>query len=234
MIYDDLDYEHEADIFANQMKFVKPLIPYEIFMANIEAGNDKQLMIRDLVESYGMVIGASKKPGAICAVSTLEFIFDKHGYHALDRVLRLIIGAWEGDYNSFSANIMKAVAKLVVVYKDALNDDLFKEKLGAISIKQLTRTAKEHRAGCMGYAEVMVLEYNGKKKSNAAKLPLNALFAKDYSGLDNIGDNDEFYEVNDEALFQDDGEIEELTLDENLNEVTSDDEDEDGTEDGEE
>ena len=234
MIYDDLDYEHEADIFANQMKFVKPLIPYEIFMANIEAGNDKQLMIRDLVVSYGMVIGASKKPGAICAVSTLEFIFDKHGYHALDRVLRLIIGAWEGDYNSFSANIMKAVAKLVVVYKDALNDDLFKEKLGAISIKQLTRTAKERRAGCMGYAEVMVLEYNGKKKSNAAKLPLNALFAKDYSGLDNIGDNDEFYEVNDEALFQDDGEIEELTLDENLNEVTSDDEDEDGTEDGEE
>lgn len=51
MVYDDLDYSHEADIFANQMKFVKPLIPYEIFMANIEAGNDKQLMIRDLVES---------------------------------------------------------------------------------------------------------------------------------------------------------------------------------------
>lgn len=161
-------------------------------------------------------------------------IFDKHGYHALDRVLRLIIGAWEGDFNSFSANIMKAVAKLVVVYKEALDDDLFKEKLGAISIKQLTRTAKERRAGCMGYAEVMVLEYNGKKKSNAAKLPLNALFAKDYSGLDNIGDNDEFYEVNDEALFQGDGEIEELTLDENLNDVTPDDEDEDGTEDGEE
>lgn len=27
MIYDDLNYEHEADIFANQMKFVKPLRP---------------------------------------------------------------------------------------------------------------------------------------------------------------------------------------------------------------
>lgn len=42
MIYDDLNYEHEADIFANQMKFVKPLKPYEVFMANIEAGNQKQ------------------------------------------------------------------------------------------------------------------------------------------------------------------------------------------------
>ena len=34
MIYDDLEYEHEADIFANQQKYVKPLLPYEIFMAN--------------------------------------------------------------------------------------------------------------------------------------------------------------------------------------------------------
>ena len=56
MVYDDLVYEHEADIFANQMKYVKPLLPYEIFMANIEAGNDKQLIIRDLVESYDLSI----------------------------------------------------------------------------------------------------------------------------------------------------------------------------------
>ena len=74
----------------------------------------------------------------------------------------------------------------------------------------------------------MVLEYNGKKKSNAAKLPLNALFAKDYSGLDNIGDDDEFYEVNDDALFQNGSQVEELTLDENLNDVNSEDEEESG------
>ena len=44
MIYDDLVYNQEADIFANQNKYTKPLLPYEIFMANIEAGNDKQLI----------------------------------------------------------------------------------------------------------------------------------------------------------------------------------------------
>ena len=37
MVYDDLVYTQEADIFANQMKYVKSLLPYEIFMANIEA-----------------------------------------------------------------------------------------------------------------------------------------------------------------------------------------------------
>lgn len=35
MVYDDLEYQHEADIFANQMKYVKPLLPYEIFMASL-------------------------------------------------------------------------------------------------------------------------------------------------------------------------------------------------------
>ena len=39
MIYDDLSYQSEADIFANQMKYVRRLAPYEIFNANIETEN---------------------------------------------------------------------------------------------------------------------------------------------------------------------------------------------------
>ena len=179
MIYDDLCYEHEADIFANQQKYVKPLIPYEIFAANLEAGNEDELMIRDLVESYGLSIGNAKAPGVICAVSTLESIYKKYGYHVLSRVLMLCIATWEGDTNSFSANILNAIAKLVVVYGDTLNDELFKEKLGVISIKQLQRNAKDRRPGCMGYAETMVLEYNGKKKGPGGKLRMNKLYASE-------------------------------------------------------
>ena len=181
MIYDDLCYEHEADIFANQMKFAKNLAPYEIFVAILEAHNQDQLMIKDLVESYGMKIASKRAPGHICAVSTLEAIYTKYGYQILNRVLRLIIGTWEGDSNSFSANIMNAVAKLCVVFKDQLNDEVFSEKLGAVSIKQLTRTAKERRPGSMGFAEAMVIEYNGKKKTTAGKLFLNKLYARDVS-----------------------------------------------------
>ena len=186
MIYDDLSYAHEADIFANQQKFVKNLLPYEVFMANLEAGNDDQLIIRDLVESYGLNVGYKKSPGTIVAVSTLEQIYHKLGYHGLNRVLRLIIGAWEGDMNSFTANMLNAVAKLVEVFGDTLDDDLFKEKLGCISIKQLTRTAKERRPGCMGYAEAMILEYNGKKKSNAYRLHINKLYSYKHSLLKKV------------------------------------------------
>ena len=116
MIYDDLEYTQEADIFANQMKFVKALQPFEVFMANIEAGNDKQLIIRSLVESYDLTIGVTKSPGVIGAVSSLEMIYDKYGYHVLDRTLRLCVGAWEGDVNSLSANILKGIARLIVAF----------------------------------------------------------------------------------------------------------------------
>ena len=45
MIYDDLNYKEEANIFANQQKYVKKLLPYETFIANVEAGNEKQILI---------------------------------------------------------------------------------------------------------------------------------------------------------------------------------------------
>ena len=88
--------------------------------------------------------------------------------------------------NSFSANMLNAVAKLIEVFGDTLDDDLFKEKMGCVSIKQLTRTAKERRPGCMGYAEAMILEYNGKKKSNAYRLHINKLYSYRHSLLKKV------------------------------------------------
>lgn len=164
MIYDDLDYTLEADIFANQQKYIKSLLPYEIFMANVEAGNDEQLIIKSLVESYGLYISSNKNPGSICAVSSLEFIHQKFGFHVLDRTLRLCVGAWEGDNNSLSANMLKGIAQLIIAFGDAIKDDMFKEKVGKYSSREIGRTAKERKAGSIGYAEAMLIAYNKKLK----------------------------------------------------------------------
>lgn len=210
MIYDDLCYEHEADIFANQMKYAKNLNPYEIFIANIEAGNSKQLMIKDLVESYGLEIARGRYPNTICAVSTLESIYDKYGYHILDRVLNLCIATWEGEINSFSSSILNGLALMIVTYGDELNEDAFKEKLGAKSIKAITRLAKDRRQGSLGVAEAMVIEYNGKKKKDQFKLQIQKLYGKKkYKPLDidePEDDDDEYQdpdlidEINDEDI----------------------------------
>ena len=139
MVYDDMDYSVEADVFANQQKYVKALAPYEIYKANIEAGNDKQIMIKSLVESYGLTIGRTKGQGVICAVSSLEYIFDTWGFHVLDRALRLCIGTWEGAANSLSSNMLKGIARLIVAFDEKMRDDIFKEKVGAYSAKDIDR-----------------------------------------------------------------------------------------------
>lgn len=175
MVYDDLEYEHEADIFANQLKYTKPLLPYEIFMANIEAGNDKQLIIKDLVESYGLTISNNRTTRGICAIATIESIYDKYGFHGLDRVLRICVSTWEGDINSFSSNMLNGVARLVSTYGDQMKDDIFKEKVGTFSVREIGRMAIDRHTGSLGYAEAMLICYNKKMKTGLR-------WAKLYSG----------------------------------------------------
>ena len=189
MIYDDLDYTEEADIFANQMKNVKPLLPYEIFNANCEAGNDRELLIRGLVESYNLRIAPGSAPGCICAVGALGSIYDKYGYNMLDHVLQLIIATWEGEPKSFSANMLNGVARFLYSFQNKVNDNTFKEKLGLVSIKELTKTAKERRAGSLGFAEAMLLTYNKRLKN---PLPFNDLYKNKVDRIRRHSNNSSF------------------------------------------
>jgi len=203
MIYDDLDYVQEADIFANQQKYIRYLLPYEIFMANVEAGNDDQLIIKSLVESYGLSITSNKVPGGICAVATLGYIYQKYGFHVLDRALRLCIGTWEGDMNSLSSNMLKGIAHLVVAFGENLRDDIFKDKVGIFSPREIGRTAKERKAGSLGYAEAMLIAYN--KRMNAA-----LKWSRLYTNKFDMSYENEYSDVNEDDMFsvdEDDGRV---------------------------
>lgn len=168
MIYDDLEYEQEADVFANQQKYVKKLLPYEIFMANIEAGNDKQLIIKALVESFGLRIAGNSKPRNVCCIATLEDIYDKYGYDVLQRAIRLSVITWEGESESMTSGILRGITRLICAFGDELKDEAFKEKVGRCTAREISRTARERKAGSIGYAEAMLILYNRKNGSNAA------------------------------------------------------------------
>lgn len=187
MVFDELKYEREAQLFAEQQKHTRSLVPYDTFKAHLESGSHKHLMIRDLVRSYGLEIGPSMGPGVICAVAAVINIYDKHGYHVLDRTLRLCIGAWEGEVYSLTANILNGIARMIVAYGERLKDDAFKEKLSQWPIKTLTRTAKERGSGALGYAETMVMAYNRKSKY---RLSMKELWGKK-SGSFDFDDEDE-------------------------------------------
>ena len=144
MIYDDLEYEQEADIFANQKKHTRPLKSIEIFNAHIEAENDVQLTIKSIVESYNLTISSRKIPGHISAVSALEYIFDKYGYHVLDRTLFLLVSTWEGEVDSLGCNMLKGMAKLIVAYNESLNDEQFVDRLSKVSVREVIQIGRAH------------------------------------------------------------------------------------------
>ena len=163
MIY-EMQYIEEARTFANQQKHVKSLVPYETFNAHIEAGDAKQMMIKSVVESYGLKVTNSQQPNGICAISTLEKIYDHFGQSVMDTTLRLAVATWEGETNSLSGNMLMGIARIVVAYGDQIKEDVFKDHVGMVSVKSIIRTAKERRPGTMGYAEAMMLAYNNKNK----------------------------------------------------------------------
>lgn len=174
MIYDDLEYSHEADIFANQQKGVKPLVPLEIFKANIEAQNDKQIIIKNTVERYNMKIGPSQVPGCICAVRSLESIYDTYGNAMLDRVLGLLIGTWEGESQSLSSQMLSGTALLLEAYSDKIDDEVFKERMSSQSIRVIIREAKERNGGSIGYAAALWKYYNNRTRGPVDFEPLYA------------------------------------------------------------
>ena len=192
MVFDELQYREEAHIFAEQQKHVKTLVPYEVFNAHLEAGDNKQLMIAKLVRSYGFEVAADKRPGQICAVSALEYIYDRYGYQILDKTICLLLATWEGENNSLSANMLKGVARIVATYGDALRDDVFKEHVGRSSVKTIIRNAKDRRPGALGFAEAMLIAYNAKNKY---RLPMRKLYGRKCDEDQNLESTEEFDET---------------------------------------
>lgn len=175
MVYGDLEYKREADIFANQQKHVKALTPMEIFRASLEAGSEKHIMIRQIVEQYGLEITPVYRANAVGAVGALEYIYDHFGVEILSRTLRLLIGAWEGSSISMSGGMLKGTAKLLSILGTEIKDEIFKERLGAVTERTVVRSAHERRGGQMGYAEAILLVYN---RSNRAAPSIDELYIK--------------------------------------------------------
>ena len=94
-------------------------------------------------------------------------------YEVLDRTLRLTLGTWEGERLSLTSGMLKGIAQVVFAYGNSLNDELFKDHCGRISAKAISRTAKDRRPGTIGFAEALVLAYNGRSKK---KLSLQKLY----------------------------------------------------------
>lgn len=66
----------------------------------------------------------------------------------------------------------------MAAYGDSLKDDMFAEKVGRFSPREISRTARERKAGSIGYSEAMLTLYN-KKSSSRGTLKWAELYRAD-------------------------------------------------------
>lgn len=85
---------------------------------------------------------------------------------------------------------------MIVAFGDTMKDNLFKEKVGVYSARDIGRTAKERKAGSQGYAEAMLIAYNKKMK-----MPLRweKLYKTSHSLIDEEYSNFELEELGSET-----------------------------------
>jgi hypothetical protein len=77
--------------------------------------------------------------------------------------------------------MLKGVALLTTTFGETIRDDSFAERIGAISLREIIRTARERGAGSIGYAETMLLFYNKKTKSTLSMTRLHKPGKKEVS-----------------------------------------------------
>ena len=76
---------------------------------------------------------------------------------------------------------------LVTAFGDNLRDDLFQEKVGKFSAREVSRSARERKMGSMGYAEVMLAFYNKKTRYPLRWAQLHELQSQHTNMIRNTG-----------------------------------------------
>ncbi len=153
ILFVPLQFYHIASALSNPLSFYFLGTWLILKLVMIE-----NLLFVILLNHMILSITSSSRPGGICAVSTLINIYEKYGFHTLDRVLRLCVATWEGAPMSFSSNMLNAIARLDNAYGETMKDDTFKEKVGRVSVREISRSARERRAGSLGFAEALLLD----------------------------------------------------------------------------
>ena len=83
------------------------------------------------------------------------------------------LGTWEGENLSLTSGMLKGIAQIIHAYGESLNEEIFKDHVGRVTPKAISRTAHDRHPGTIGFAEALILAYN---KATKKRLSLQKLY----------------------------------------------------------
>ena len=122
-IFIDLSIEEEAKRFLYYNTGTKSLSPFDTFKANVCWGEENDMAIKKVCDSYGIAIidrkGAKKK---LHSVSAIRSIYRNGGKSALEWIFNILEDVhWEEFKETYSADILMGLASVYMKYIDNLS-----------------------------------------------------------------------------------------------------------------
>ena len=138
-----LTYEQECRYFNILNTGRTQLNANQIFHCRVEEKEDIAITLVNLFKKYKYDYnknGSTKDNNLIGAVSKFDKMCKKYGFSMVERVLKVLRGAWLGDKDSLTSSIITGMATFFNEHSD-VDDNILIDTLGHISPNELLASA---------------------------------------------------------------------------------------------
>lgn len=172
-VYDNLTWLDECDLFLLQNGNSRSVNMNDKFKARMNRGDADVVRMVNLAQDLGIRVDFSKSRGTnkICALTTLNRIFNSVSEFDYIEILSLIRDTWNGDEASYSSEILKAMYIFVTTYKGQYNRKAFVDRCSRVSPTVIIREGKASTdSGFAKYTRQILKAYNAKAKNRLPDL----------------------------------------------------------------
>jgi hypothetical protein len=165
----DLTYQQEAQLFNDLNGIRKSVKLYDVYNADIEAGDEATIDIKKCVEFNGMTITRKISENKISGISQLRAIYKKDGYDHLSKTLNYIKDTWGGIESSLVPRVLSGVSKFLDIHSDNVKYELFVKQLGLIEPYRLIKEADNDTSNLSfdnKFSNIIIKYYNRRIHHN--------------------------------------------------------------------
>lgn len=150
MVAEKLPLRDEARLFARLQRERLSIRPVQRFRAELAGELERPMQIQTVLDRLELEItdssGRAAGSRSIGAVKALEDLWDRGGASYVERVLRIVLDAWDGQVMSFSNEIIRGLDYFLAQH-DNVDDDRLAYRLRDVTPMLVTHRASGLRAG---------------------------------------------------------------------------------------
>lgn len=168
LVYYDLTYEKEAELYYKLDRAKGQLRSGHAIKALLESGTDPEIIdINRRIEEAGFVWALDEPTGEAYEIEATRSLMNAYrflGGEAFSRLLALLASTWHGTPHSLRASIFSGLALFLKTYETEIDDHAFVRYLSVIEPDEIIRLSKIEYSLTMRLARIIWDKYNSRQR----------------------------------------------------------------------